>query len=68
MSAGETALVVPPKDAAALAGAIARLLDDSAFAARLGDAARRVASADFSRNAMLDRMEKLFAAAMRDAS
>ena len=68
VSDGDTALVVPPKDAAALAGAIARLLDDSAFAARLGDAARRVAGADFSRDAMLDRMEKLFAAAMRDAN
>jgi len=68
VSDGDTALVVPPKDAAALAGAIARLLDDRAFAARLGDAARRVAGADFSRDAMLDRMEKLFAAAMRDAS
>ena len=57
---GETALVVPPKDAAALAAAIARLLDDSTLAARLGEAARRVASADFSRDAMLDRMETIF--------
>lgn len=65
---GDTALVVPPKDAAALAGAIARLLDDSALAARLGNAARRVAGADFSRDAMLDRMESLFAATMREAS
>ncbi|MCX7157217.1 MAG: glycosyltransferase family 4 protein [Rhodocyclales bacterium] len=57
---GETALVVPPKDAAALAAAIARLLDDSTLVARLGEAARRVASADFSREAMLDRMETIF--------
>jgi glycosyltransferase involved in cell wall biosynthesis len=64
---GSTALVVPPKDAAALAQAIARLLDDGALAARLGDAARRVASADFSLDAMLDSMEKIFAAAMRKA-
>ncbi|KAF0162840.1 MAG: glycosyltransferase [Rhodocyclaceae bacterium] len=60
VSDSETALVVPPKDAAALAAAIARLLDDDALAARLGDAARRVASADFSRDAMLDRMEAIF--------
>ncbi|OHC61904.1 MAG: glycosyl transferase family 1 [Rhodocyclales bacterium GWA2_65_19] len=57
---GETALVVPPRDAAALAAAIARLLDDSALANRLGAAARRVASADFSREVMLDRMEHVF--------
>ncbi|MDP2808741.1 MAG: glycosyltransferase family 4 protein [Rhodocyclaceae bacterium] len=57
---GNTALVVPPRDAAALAGAIACLLDDAVLAARLGEAARRVASADFSREAMLDRMETIF--------
>ena len=68
VSDGDTALVVPPKDAPALADAIARLLDDGARSARLGDAAHRVASADFSRDAMLDKMEHLFAAAMRDAS
>ncbi|MCX7164490.1 MAG: glycosyltransferase family 4 protein [Betaproteobacteria bacterium] len=60
VTAGHTALVVPPKDIAALAAAIARLLDDSAFAAGLGDAARRAASTDFSRNLMLDRMEAIF--------
>jgi glycosyltransferase involved in cell wall biosynthesis len=61
---GDTALVVPPQDAAALAAAIARLLDDAALAARLGEAARRRASADFSLEAMLDRMESIFRQAM----
>jgi glycosyltransferase involved in cell wall biosynthesis len=61
VSDGDTALVVPPKDAAALARAVARLLDDDTFAARLGAAARRRASADFSRETMLDHMEQLFA-------
>ncbi|MCX7148611.1 MAG: glycosyltransferase [Rhodocyclales bacterium] len=60
VSDDNTALIVPPRDAAALAAAIARLLDDSTLATRLGDAARRVASADFSREAMLDSMETLF--------
>ena len=60
-----TALIVPPRDAAALAAAIARLLDDGALATRLGEAARRVASADFSRDAMLDSMEHIFGRAMR---
>ena len=64
---GDTALVVVPKDAAALASAITRLLDDDTLAARLGNAARRVASADFSRDAMLDRMEHIFSGARRHA-
>jgi len=63
-----SALIVPPKDAATLAAAIGNLLDDSTLAAKLGAEARRVASADFSREAMLDRMESLFTAAMRDAT
>jgi glycosyltransferase involved in cell wall biosynthesis len=65
VSDGDTALVVPPKDAAALARAVARLLDDDTFAARLGAAARRRASADFSREAMLEHMERIFAGACR---
>jgi glycosyltransferase involved in cell wall biosynthesis len=38
---GETGLLVPPGDPGALAGAIARLLDDPALGARLGAAGRR---------------------------
>jgi glycosyltransferase involved in cell wall biosynthesis len=60
VSDGETALVVPPKDAAALARAIAGLLDDAALAKRLGASARNVATANFSKETMLDRMESLF--------
>ncbi len=65
VSDNDTALIAAPKDAAALAAAIARLLDDGALATRLGDAARRVASDDFSRDAMLDSMEHIFERAMR---
>jgi glycosyltransferase involved in cell wall biosynthesis len=43
-----------------MAAAIARLLDAADLAGRLGTSARRVASADFSREAMLDRMEAIF--------
>ena len=53
-------MVVAPRDAAALSVAIASLLDNNTLATRLGDAARRVASADFSKETMLDRMESLF--------
>jgi glycosyltransferase involved in cell wall biosynthesis len=60
VSDNDTALIVPPKNAAALAAAIGRLLDDRALAAKLGAEARRIASADFSREAMLDRMEIVF--------
>ena len=63
-----SALIVPPRDAVALAAAIDRLLDDSTLATKLGAEARRVASADFSREVMLDKMESLFTTAMRDAS
>jgi glycosyltransferase involved in cell wall biosynthesis len=55
-----SALVVAPRDADALAQAIARLLDNPTLATGLGAEARRVASADFSKEAMLDRMEAIF--------
>jgi glycosyltransferase involved in cell wall biosynthesis len=48
---GETALLVPPKDPGALAGALGRLLDDAALRARLSDAGRR-AVRRFDRAAM----------------
>jgi glycosyltransferase involved in cell wall biosynthesis len=60
--------VVPPRDAAALAAAISRLLDDTVLAKRLGAAARNVASTIFSKESMLDKMEGLFALAQRGAA
>ena len=59
-SDGETALLVPPKDAAALATAIDQLMEDPRLASRLGHAARDRALARFTREAMLDRMESVF--------
>lgn len=41
---GEAGLLVPPRDPAALAGAIGRLAEDAALRAALGDAARRRAA------------------------
>jgi glycosyltransferase involved in cell wall biosynthesis len=44
-----TGLVVPQRDAAALAAAIGQLLDDPGLCARLGGAARRRVEQEFSR-------------------
>jgi len=44
---GETGLLVPPKDAAALAAAIRRLGDDPELGRRLGEAGRAIVARDF---------------------
>jgi glycosyltransferase involved in cell wall biosynthesis len=49
---GQTGILIPPRDAAALAGALARLLADPAGAKNLGDRARQHVRAHFS----LDRL------------
>jgi glycosyltransferase involved in cell wall biosynthesis len=59
----ETALVVPPRDAPALAAAVRRLIAEPQLGVALGRAARQKALARFSRDAMLDRMETVFATA-----
>ncbi len=51
---GETGLVVPPADPAALAGAIARLLADPERRREMGRAARTRASARFSAETMVE--------------
>jgi glycosyltransferase involved in cell wall biosynthesis len=53
-------LVVPPRDAPALEGAISRLLDDPGLRARLARAAREKAERDFGVARMLDRMQAVF--------
>jgi len=52
---GVTGLVVPPADAAALAAALRRLLDDPPLRARLGDAARARARERFGQARMVER-------------
>lgn len=58
---GETGLIVPPRDPAALAASFARLANDPVFAARLGQTALGDAQVRFTREVMLDRMERTFA-------
>jgi glycosyltransferase involved in cell wall biosynthesis len=57
---GKTGVLVPPRDPKALAGAMKRaVLDIMSFAA-MGDRGRRFARAEFSRQTMLDRIERLY--------
>lgn len=57
---GMTGLMVAPQQAAPLAAALARLLDDPALREQLGSAARAAALERFSLESMLDRMEAVF--------
>jgi len=57
---GETGLLVPPSDPAALTAAIVRLRDDPALRARLGDAARKRACAEFTEERMAERYAAVF--------
>jgi glycogen(starch) synthase len=57
---GETGLIVPPEDVAALADAVTRLLADPAMTARLGSQARIRARALFSWERYLDDFEGLY--------
>jgi glycosyltransferase involved in cell wall biosynthesis len=56
----ETALTVPPGDAAALAAAIGRLLDDRALAAALAERGHRLVVDNYSLDWMLNRMARLY--------
>ena len=57
----DAGVIVPPADAAALAAAIERLLDDHETAARLGANARKRAEADFHFDRMLERYAAIYA-------
>lgn len=57
---GETGLIVPPGDAAALARALARLIDDPALRARLAQNARRRFAAMFTIERTADAVAALY--------
>jgi len=64
---GETGLLVPPGDPAALAGALERLAADPVLAQRLGEAGRRHVRAHFSWSAITARWQECYAAALARA-
>jgi len=53
---GESALLVPPRDIAALERALARVIDDSGLRARLGAAGHAIAARDFGVEQAVDHM------------
>ena len=57
---GETAMIIPPQDSAALAAALAQLMDDAPQRERLGRAARAFALERCTLAAMCDAMEEVF--------
>jgi rhamnosyl/mannosyltransferase len=62
---GLEALTVPPNDPAALAAAIAQLLDDPTLAQRLGAAGRRRATAEYDLQNFIKRIEDVYDQAVR---
>jgi glycosyltransferase involved in cell wall biosynthesis len=61
---GESGLLVPPRDPAALAEALGRILHDDALRVRLGQGARQRAHQWFSTEAMMARMAEVYERAL----
>lgn len=62
ITSGVNGILVPPRDAAALAAAIQELYHDPATRIRLGEAARRTARENYSQETMLQRLKDLYLA------
>ncbi|MFQ5945156.1 MAG: glycosyltransferase family 4 protein [Anaerolineae bacterium] len=65
---GETGVLVPPADPAAMAGAVISLLDDPTRAATLGEAGRRRVASEFSLTHHVDATERLYASLLDETS
>ena len=61
---GKNVLLVPPRDAPALAQATIRLLDSPDLRRELGDAARETALSAFDASAHTSRMERIYGLAV----
>jgi glycosyltransferase involved in cell wall biosynthesis len=61
---GSTGVLVAPKNAAALAAALERLMEDEALRLNMGQAGRAYASTSFGIDVMLDRMTEVFGRAV----
>jgi glycosyltransferase involved in cell wall biosynthesis len=57
---GETGIITPPRDSAALTNALQELLSDGDMRLRYGEAARKMALEKFGLGIMLDKMETIF--------
>lgn len=60
-----TGLLVPPKDAPALAAALKRLIEDKPLRARLGAEARRVVCAEFAQERVAEETLKVYSGLLR---
>jgi glycosyltransferase involved in cell wall biosynthesis len=65
---GRTALVVPPRNVTGLRYALNRLLDDGMLREQLAETARTHCAANFSRERMLDQMERIYSQAARTST
>jgi glycosyltransferase involved in cell wall biosynthesis len=65
VQAGRTGVLVPPRDAGALADALAALMADEPRRRAMGEAGHAYALAHFGIDAMLDKMETVFREAIR---
>ncbi|HEY2336862.1 MAG TPA: glycosyltransferase family 4 protein [Burkholderiales bacterium] len=65
---GRTALVVPPRNVTGLRYALNRLLEDGMLREQLAGTARTHCAANFSRERMLDEMERLYSQAARTST
>jgi glycosyltransferase involved in cell wall biosynthesis len=63
---GVTGIVVPPRDAGALASAVNRLLTDPSLRVSLGEAGRRRVERDFSKENMVRQMLALYREVCRE--
>lgn len=64
ITSGETGVLVPPLDPRAWAGALARVLDDGGFAARLAQAGRALVRQDFTLERSAERTEAVYREAL----